>query len=84
MSKLSDVLYKVNCGRDGVPQIIHVDRIWKAVKQPPFTDESDATGMPVVQEEILLSPAKMPENTEEEIDVTLSYCITCVRVRSLM
>lgn len=34
MSKFSDVLYKVNCGRDGVPQIIHVDRIRKAVKQP--------------------------------------------------
>ena len=68
MSKLSDVLYKVNCGRDGVPQIIHVDRIRKAVKQPPFTDESDASGMPFVQEEISLSPVEMPENTEEEID----------------
>ncbi|MCG8045677.1 MAG: DDE-type integrase/transposase/recombinase, partial [Candidatus Thiodiazotropha endolucinida] len=32
-SKISDVLYKINCGRNRTPQVIHVDRLKKAKEQ---------------------------------------------------
>jgi hypothetical protein len=33
ISKITDVTYKINCGRKGKPQVIHVDRIRKKYPQ---------------------------------------------------
>jgi hypothetical protein len=33
IAKITDVTYKINCGRKGKPQVIHVDRIRKKYPQ---------------------------------------------------
>jgi hypothetical protein len=33
ITKITDVTYKINCGRKGKPQVIHVDRIRKKYPQ---------------------------------------------------
>ena len=51
--KCSEALYKVDCGRNGLVQLVHIDRIKKAKKQK-FTDESDILASPGVEPEILI------------------------------
>ena len=43
--KVSDVLVNINCGRNGAPQDIHIDRVRKARKQI-LIGESEVAGMP--------------------------------------
>jgi hypothetical protein len=39
--KITDVTYKINCGRKGKPQVIHVDRIRKKYSQNLPGEESE-------------------------------------------
>ena len=39
--KITDVTYKINCGRKGKPQVIHVDRIRKKYPQNLPVEESE-------------------------------------------
>jgi hypothetical protein len=41
IAKITDVTYKVNCGRKGKPQVIHVDRIRKKFPQNLPGEESE-------------------------------------------
>jgi hypothetical protein len=40
ITKITDVTYKINCGRKGKPQVIHVDRIRKKYPQNLPGEES--------------------------------------------
>jgi hypothetical protein len=41
ITKITDVTYKINCGRKGKPQVIHVDRIRKKYSQNLPEEESE-------------------------------------------
>ena len=41
IAKITDVTYKINCGRKGKPQVIHVDRIRKKYPQNLPGEESE-------------------------------------------
>jgi hypothetical protein len=41
ITKITDVTYKINCGRKGKPQVIHVDRIRKKYPQNLPGEESE-------------------------------------------
>jgi hypothetical protein len=41
IAKITDVTYKINCGRKGKPQVIHVDRIRKKYRQNLPGEESE-------------------------------------------
>ena len=72
------MLYKVNCGRNGLLQLVHIDRIKKAKKQE-FTDESDILASPGVEPEIL-TPDKAgigvecSDDTEKEVMTHSRFC----------
>ena len=66
-SKLSDVLYKLNCGRNKASQIVHVDRL-KRSKYQRLTGEAESEQMSsqsVDQTEREVSPSVIEE--EEEV-----------------
>ncbi|MCG8048998.1 MAG: DDE-type integrase/transposase/recombinase [Candidatus Thiodiazotropha endolucinida] len=52
--KLSDVLLKINCGRNGTPQVVHIDRVRKIRQQilPRETETSDLSDQDHAQAEI--------------------------------
>jgi hypothetical protein len=41
IAKITDVTYKINCGRKGKPKVIHVDRIRKKYSQNLPGDENE-------------------------------------------
>jgi hypothetical protein len=41
ITKITDVTYKINCGRKGKPQVIHLDRIRKKYPQNLPGEESE-------------------------------------------
>jgi hypothetical protein len=41
IAKITDVTYKINCGRKGKPQVLHVDRIRKKYPQNLQGEESE-------------------------------------------
>ncbi|CAG2245955.1 unnamed protein product [Mytilus edulis] len=57
LRKMSDVLYEVNCGRSGKPQVIHCDRIKKKISQMLREEDVDL----VINDRVI-------ENVENEID----------------
>lgn len=77
--KLCDVLYIVDCGRNGTHQVIHIDRIKKA-KSQTLTDDTEDNHLPNVnipskidlQTEVVNSP-EIEEEEEEDIAEQGSY-----------
>ena len=61
--KLSNSLYKVNCGREGMVQVIHCDRLRKA-KQQLLTGETDQVEVSIGEEE-----ATIDINNDKEYEV---------------
>ncbi|CAG2243405.1 unnamed protein product [Mytilus edulis] len=57
LRKMSDVLYEINCGRSGKPQVIHCDRIKKKISQMLREEDVDL----VINDRVI-------ENVENEID----------------
>ena len=78
--KLSASLYKVNCGRQGITQVIHCDRIRKAKKQTLAWEEGkgnneanapEANDEPDVEDNRIWAEESIPivnDNVEYEID----------------
>ena len=62
--KVSDVLVNINCGRNGAPQDIHIDRVRKARKQI-LIGESEEAGMPEQSDE----ESGHADSLDEHIDV---------------
>ena len=65
--KLSDALYKVNCGREGLMQVIHCDRLRKARQQVLVREDY------IAQENAGISQSlpSMTDEKEFEVDFTL-------------
>ena len=68
IDKLSDALYKVNCGREGLVQVIHCDRLRKARQQVLAREDY----VYVAQENTNISDllSSMTDDKEYEIDFT--------------
>ena len=73
--KLCDVLYIVDCGRNGTHQVIHIDRIKKA-KSQTLTDDTEDNHLPDMnipsemdlQTDVVNSP-EIEEDIAEQVDM---------------
>ena len=77
LKKISDLTYEVDCGRNGTPQVIHVDRIRKRYEQrlidEPLPDDEEESEESQGEDDVV-EPSDMRDcseiESEHEIEVS--------------